>query len=302
MHYERLWEHDAPQTKGHQLTDVPSLSVHLASRESNTGAAVVVCPGGGYRILAATHEGLHVANALNELGISAFVLRYRVAPRYSSKVSLLDGQRAIRFVRHHAERFRVDSRRLGMLGFSAGGHVTLAVGTSAQSERPTAQDPIDRNSSVPNFLVPIYAVSNGAVRGRKADEYHATDTLVDHSTPPTFLVHTHEDNIVPASQSTLFYNALLKARVPAELHVFGFGEHGVGLASGDPDTHEWLSLLRNWLRRSGFLTPKARVAINQKFDFADDLPDIPHMGWITFYQRIPMHQSRGLDTIRRQTM
>ena len=151
-----------------------------------------------------------------------------------------------------------------MLGFSAGRHLTLAVGTNDLRAQPDADDPIDRPSSLPNFLVPVYAVSNGTVRGRKATEYVATDTKVSHSTPPTFLVHTHEDAIVASEQATLFYDALRGSGVPAELHVFGCGEHGVGLASGDPDTRQWFPLLVRWLRRSGFMTPKQRVEVRQK--------------------------------------
>ena len=242
---------------------------------------MIVCPGGGYRILASTHEGLHVAAALNDVGVKAFVLRYRVGPKYHSTTSLLDGQRAVRYVRHHAERFGVDPNRVGMLGFSAGGHLTLAVGTSDLRERSVAKDPIDQESSVPNFLVPVYGVSNGQVRGRKASEYLATDTKVNERTPPTFLMHTDEDDIVSAEQSTLFYNALRRTGIAAEMHVFGFGEHGVGLASGDPDTSEWFPLLVKWLRRSGFLTNAQRVAIEQPLPIHDTIEHPLGMYWVT---------------------
>ena len=276
-----MWPHDAPHAEGSELTDIPALSVHNEIAASETGAGVVICPGGGYRILASTHEGLHVAAALNAVGIRAFVLRYRVGPKYHSTVSLLDGQRAIRYVRHNSERFGIDPNRLGMLGFSAGGHLTFAVGTSDPREQPNTQDPIDRESSVPDFLVPVYGVSNGEVRGRKATEYLATDTKVNAQTPPTFLMHTHEDNIVSSEQSTLFYNALRRAGVPAEMHVLGFGEHGVGLASGDPDTAQWFQLLVTWLRRSGFLTGTPRVAVEQKLPFHDAIEHPLGMYWVT---------------------
>ncbi len=224
---------------------------------------------------------MHVAAALNKVGIRAFVLRYRVGPKYHSTVSLLDGQRAIRYVRHHAERFDIDPNRLGMLGFSAGGHLTFAVGTSGLQVQANAEDPIDRESSVPDFLVPVYGVSNGEVRGRKASEYLATDTKVTAQTPPTFLMHTHEDDIVSSEQSTLFYNALRRAGVPAEMHVFGYGEHGVGLASGDPDTSQWFPLLVRWLRRSGFLTDIGRVEVNQALPFHDAIEHPLGMYWVT---------------------
>lgn len=241
-----------------------------------------MAPGGGYRVLATTHEGLHVAAALNRAGVAAFVLRYRVGPKYHSSVSLLDGQRAVRFVRHHAKRFSIDPQRVGMLGFSAGGHLTLAVGTADAADSESNKDHIDGQSARPDFLVPIYAVSNGIARGRKADEYHATDTNVSAETPPTFLVHTHEDAIVPATQSTLFYDALRKSGVPAEMHIFGYGEHGLGLASGDPETSQWFPLLLNWMRRTGFLTPKARVEINQTLELKDEFNEPLGMYWLTF--------------------
>ena len=278
---ERLWPVDAPHAEGATATDVPALSVHTELNTADTGAAVIICPGGGYRILASTHEGLHVAAALNEVGVKAFVLRYRVGPKYHSTTSLLDGQRAVRYVRNHSERFGIDPHRVGMLGFSAGGHLTFAVGTSDLREQPSATDPIDRESSVPDFLVPVYGVSNGEVRGRKATEYLATDTKVNARTPPTFLMHTHEDDIVSSEQSTLFYNALRRVGVPAELHVFGFGEHGVGLASGDPDTSRWFPLLVTWLRRSGFLTSKERVAIEQVLPCRDAIEHPLGMYWIS---------------------
>lgn len=176
----------------------------------------------------------------------------------------------------------MDPDRVGMLGFSAGGHLTLAVGTSDLQKQPDAEDSIDRASSVPSFLVSVYGVSNGEVRGRKASEYLATDTKVNARTPPTFLMHTHEDDIVSSEQSTLFYNALRRARIPAEMHVFGYGEHGVGLASGDPDTSEWFPLLVKWMRRCGFLTDARRVAIDQPLPIHDTIEHPLGMYWVTF--------------------
>ena len=147
------------------------------------------------------------------------MLRYRLGERYHSDVSLLDGLRAVRLVRHRAADFGIAENRMGMLGFSAGGHLAVAVGTRWDAGDPEAVDPIERASSRPDFLVPVYAVTNGILRGRKADEYTPADVRVNESTPPAFLVHTHEDGTVPASQSTLFYDALLAAGVQAELHI-----------------------------------------------------------------------------------
>lgn len=258
----RLWAGAAPQSLGAEIMDQPMLSVHFA--ESGNGCGVLVCPGGGYRSLASDHEGLQVAHWLNTQGIHAFVLRYRLGPKYHSSISLLDGLRAMRLLRYHARELHIDPTRLGMLGFSAGGHLALAVAThgSSVNQRANAADLIDEVSSRPDFVVPVYAVTNGAVRGRKADEYTPTDTAVDPTTPPTFILHTHQDSIVPASQSTLIYDALLKAGVPAELHIFNHGDHGLGLAVDDPDVGQWCGLLQAWLRRHCFLTDEKRMAVN----------------------------------------
>ena len=256
-----LWPGRAPGAIGDGIVDRPQLTAHLPPSGSACGTGVIVCPGGGYRTLAADHEGLQVAQWLNRRGIAAFVLRYRLGERYHSDVSLLDGLRAVRLVRHRAAEFGIAEQRIGLLGFSAGGHVTVAVGTGWDAGDPNAGDAIEQASSRPDFLVPVYAVTNGVVRGRKADEYTPTDVRVNARTPPTFLVHSHEDTIVPGNQSTLFYDALLKAGVPAELHIYGFGEHGMGLGSGDPDFRGWPDLLMNWLRRHGLLTAAERCRV-----------------------------------------
>ena len=257
-----LWEDTAPQALGSGELHVPQLSVHLAPTGLANGCAVIINPGGGYRSLASDHEGLQVARWLNQRGITAFVLRYRVGPNYPTSVSLLDGQRAVRLIRSRAATFNIDVDRIGMLGFSAGGHLALAVATTGDEGNMHALDPIDQHSCRINFAVPVYAVSNGAKRGRKADEYTPTDEWVDAQTPPCFIVHTHDDGIVPASQATLIYEALLRVGVNAELHIFNDGEHGVGLAVGDPDVGEWPQMLWRWLRRRGLLSAQRRIALD----------------------------------------
>lgn len=240
---------------------VPALSIHLPPAGEATGAAVIIAPGGGYRSLASDHEGLQVARWFNGIGVAAFVLRYRLGPEYHSRVSLLDGLRAVRYVRNSSKKFRINPQHIGFMGFSAGGHLACAVATGSDTGSPGAADPVERCSSGPNFVVGVYAVTNGAVRGRKADEYTPVDTQVTPDTPPMFLMHTHEDRVVPASQSTLLYNALLAAGVPAELHIFNHGDHAVGLAVGDSDVGSWPELLQRWLRRRKFLTQKPRCAV-----------------------------------------
>lgn len=273
-----LWPRGAPQARGDGAQDRPALTIHLPEARAN-GCGVIVNPGGGYRTLASDHEGQQVARWLNRCGIAAFLLRYRVGPEYHSDASLLDGLRAMRWVRSQAADFGLDEGRIGMLGFSAGGHLAAAVGTRWDDGAPNHEDAVERASSRPDFLVLAYAVTNGPVRGRKADEYTPVDDRVTAKTPPAFIVHTHEDAIVSPEQSVLFYNALLCAGVPAELHVFGHGEHGVGLAPGDPDVNEWPKLLHRWLRRRGFLTSKPRVALSGRVTL-DGAP--PGHAWLTF--------------------
>ena len=273
-----LWPDAAPMSEGSDMIDQPILTVHKPDPKNCLGVACIVAPGGGYRILASDHEGLQVAKWLNRRGITAFVLRYRIAPKYHSSVSLLDGLRAVRCVRYLSADFQIDRDRIGMLGFSAGGHLTVAVGTGWDNGDDQSDDPIDRVSSRPDFLVPVYAVTNGEKRGKKADEYTSTDTLVNDSTPPTFLVHTHEDSVVPASQSTLFYDALLTHKVPAELHIFNKGDHGLGLLAGDPDGALWGELLIRWLRRHKFLTGKKRISLSGTITLAGEALG---MVWVT---------------------
>lgn len=282
-HVLALWPTGAPQAQGSGVLHEPQLTVHLPPVAQANGCGVIVNPGGGYRILASDHEGLQVARWLNQYGIAAFVLRYRVGPTYPTSVSLLDAQRAVRLVRSRALEFALDVNRIGMLGFSAGGHLALAVATKGDQGDAQAEDPIEQQSSQVNFAVPVYAVTNGAKRGRKADEYTPTDESVNPQTAPCFIVHTHEDAIVPASQATLIYDALLRAGVKAELHIFNDGEHGVGLAAGDPDVAEWPKLLLRWLRRRGLLAHEERCAVRGSVLCAEQPLGL---GWLTL---IPKH-------------
>lgn len=275
---EDLYDRAVPDALGSSILDAPGISVHLPAAESATGAGVIVAPGGGYRTLASDHEGLQVARWFNRIGVAAFVLRYRVGPRYHSSVSLEDGKRAVRYLREHALRFSIDPQRIGFLGFSAGGHLALAVSTRWHERSPHGSDPVAAQSARPDFVIGGYAVTNGAVRGKKANEYTPTDTAIRTDTPPTFLMHTHEDSVVPASQSTLHYNALLALGVPAELHIFNSGDHSLGLMSGDPDGAQWTALLHRWMRRGGFLTAKKRVAVAGELTIDGAAPGL---AWVT---------------------
>jgi acetyl esterase/lipase len=257
-----LWPDGAPQAQGSEVTDKPALTLHFPAEEETTGAAVIVNPGGGYNILASDHEGLQVARWLNSLGVTAFVLRYRLKPAYPPSTALLDALWAVRYVRHHADEYSISPNRIGMLGFSAGGHLASAAGTHFDTGDPGSDDPVERVSSRPDFLVLVYAVINSGLFRQNRPDYVTTNTLVTANTPPTFFVQTHEDSAVSPNHSILFYQALLREKIPAEMHIFGFGAHGLGLAPGDPDLVQWQPLLARWLRRSGFLADGTRTAVN----------------------------------------
>jgi acetyl esterase/lipase len=256
-----LWPDGAPGALGGEPKDQPRVTIHLPDAAGATGTAIVVNPGGGYRGLAADHEGLQVARVLNANGIAAFVLRYRLRPDYEPSVALEDGKRAVRWVRHRAQDYGLSKDRIGMLGFSAGGHLTTAVGTLYDKGDPEAADPIDRESARPDFIVPVYAVVNRDLVKFEMGDWATTDTAVNAETPPAFIVQTHEDSLVKATHSLRFYEALLDAGVPAEMHIFQSGPHGLGLAPGDPAFSQWPAMLVDWLRRNALLTDASRVAV-----------------------------------------
>jgi acetyl esterase/lipase len=262
-----LWETGAPGALGTGDADTPMLSVYRAARGA-TGTGVIVAPGGGDGNLAMDHEGLQVAAFLNGMGVTAFVLRYRLGPRYRHPVQLGDAQRAIRVVRSRAQEFGVQPDRVGMMGFSAGGHLTATAGTHVDPGRPDAADQADRVSSRPDFLILGYPVISfdpaithgGSVRnllGEGPDpallDLLSNERHVTSDTPPTFLFHTTTDTAVPPEHSVRFYLALVRAGVATELHIFERGPHGVGLAFGDRALGAWPALLTEWLRGRGLL-------------------------------------------------
>jgi acetyl esterase/lipase len=263
-----LWPGAAPGALGDTDADKPTLTIYRASRVPN-GTGVIVAPGGGYVNLAMDHEGRQIASWFNAMGVSAFVLKYRLGPRYHHPIELGDAQRAIRIVRSHAQEYGVLSDRIGMMGFSAGGHLTATAGTHFDAGKADATDPIDRVSSRPDFLILGYPVisfdpairHNGSLKNLLGDnpdpklvEDLSNELRVTPQTPPTFLFHTTADPGVPVENSVRFYLALIKAKVPAEMHLFENGPHGVGLALNDPALSVWPTLLANWLRGRGLLT------------------------------------------------
>jgi acetyl esterase/lipase len=264
-----LWTGGAPGAKGAQPEDVPSLQHYAAPADKATGAAIVVCPGGGYGHLA-SHEGHDIAIWLNSLGITAFVLKYRLGPRYQHPAMIWDVQRAIRMVRAKASDWKVDPQRIGVMGFSAGGHLASTAATHFDDGNAQASDPIDRVSSRPDVAILCYPVitmtdpfvhsgSRKNLLGEKPDwslvELLSNEKQVTAKTPPTFLFHTVDDPGVPVENSRLFADALRKNKVPYEIHLFEHGKHGVGLAKDDPTLAIWSTLLSNWLRGHGFLSP-----------------------------------------------
>ncbi|MDQ3258139.1 MAG: alpha/beta hydrolase, partial [Acidobacteriota bacterium] len=232
------------------------------------GTAVIVCPGGGYGMHAMDHEGNQIGEWFNALGVAAFVLKYRLGPRYRHPAPLQDAQRAIRYVRHHAKELGVAPDRIGIMGFSAGGHLTATAGTHFDNGDAQAADPLGRMSSRPDFLILAYPVisftesythkgSRKNLLGDAPDaqlvENLSNEKQVTPQTPPTFLFHTNEDTGVPPENSVAFYLALRKAKVPAELHVYERGKHGVGLAQKDPILSTWSARLADWLKTRGLI-------------------------------------------------
>ncbi|MFC5467999.1 alpha/beta hydrolase [Cohnella suwonensis] len=259
----KLWPKGAPLAQGSGDEDIPAIKFYPA-KETGRGAVIVV-PGGGYG-MRADHEGEPIALKLNEFGIPAFVLRYRVAP-YRYPCALNDAQRAVRYVRHHAGEWGFRADRIGVLGFSAGGHLTASAGTHYDSGNPEADDPIDRHSSRPDAIAPCYPVislqspyyhegSRINLLGAEADEELAASlschNRVTSDTPPTFLWHTADDGAVPVENSLMFAAALGKNKVPFELHVYESGRHGLGLAEEDPHVATWAELCGEWLKRHQF--------------------------------------------------
>jgi acetyl esterase/lipase len=264
---ELLWPDGAPGALGNDESDRPNLTVYLPVI-NGAQSGVVVCPGGGYGMLAVDHEGKQIAEWLNARGVAAFVLRYRLGPRYHHPVELGDAQRALRFVRYRAAEYGITADKIGIWGFSAGGHLASTAGTHFDAGQPAATDPMDHTSSRPDFMVLCYPVISfitpythrGSLRNLLGDNPDpqlaaslSNETQVTPQTPPTFLFHTNSDSGVPAENSVLFYLALRKAGVPAEMHIYERGEHGVGLAPFDPILSSWPRRLEAWMKLHGWM-------------------------------------------------
>lgn len=275
-----LWPADHPANQGDEprvdaepawmsriSTVRPSLLAYLP--EERNGAAVVICPGGGYGSLSMQKEGVEVAQWMNQRGVSAMVLRYRCGGGQNQQPApLRDVQRAVRLVRSRAEQWNLDPTQVGVLGFSAGGHLASSAATKFDSGQPDAEEPLERFSSRPDFAVlvyPVISMREGVTHGGSrrnllgedpSDELlgqWSTDEQVTRETPPTFLVHASDDAAVPVQNALRFYEALIDHDVPAEMHIYENGGHGFGMLRGDRPADLWPTLLEPWLRARGLL-------------------------------------------------
>jgi acetyl esterase/lipase len=269
----QVWPTGAAAIAGTPEADLPTLTVFVPQKGKGTGSAVVVAPGGAYLGLASNLEGRQVADWFTSQGVTAFVLRYRLGAKYLYPIPLEDAQRAVRLVRSSAATYGFSPDRIGFVGFSAGGHLAATAGTLFDAGKPDASDPVERLSSRPDFLVLGYPWLNAMQPSGhfitycsliksippatcKLNEAQYTPSLhVTAQTPTTFIYSTSDDHTVPISASVDFYNALIAAGVPAEIHIFRHGGHGSGMGEGDAALDQWPGLLAQWMRDQGLLTP-----------------------------------------------
>lgn len=253
----------------------PRISVYLPSPRNATGQAVIICPGGGYWVLAYDLEGTDIARYLNTLGVAAIVLKYRL-PVYGNvsephRVPLSDAQRAMRLVRYMAPQWHIDSNQIGIMGFSAGGHLASTLGTHFDYGNSQATDPVEQISCRPDFMILMYPVitftdpsmhkgSREALLGKDPDpelvKYYSNELQVTSDTPPAFFVHADDDTGVPVENSLLMYKALRANKVSAEMHILSSGGHGFGLGLNNSQAGGWTASLRNWLQSMTNISPK----------------------------------------------
>jgi len=260
-----LWPDGAPGVRGTADGGIPKVTIYLP-KGRNTGTGVLIFPGGAYAFLAMDHEGRQIAEWLNNLGVAAFVVQYCYAP-YHHPIEIDDAKRAMRYVRSHAVEFNIAPERIGVWGFSAGGHLASTLGTHYDSGNPSSTDPIERVTSRPDFMILAYPVIDplgGAAKGsfenllgKDADpalvRELSNDLHVNAQTPPAFLMAAGDDQAVSPECALNFYLALLKSGVPAELHMYESGGHGFGLGSTNPRVSSWSLRLAEWLRDRSLL-------------------------------------------------
>ncbi len=310
-----LWpEGKTPYTKPvDKETGSPLFQPYLTKgADKHNGAAIVVCPGGGYGGLAKDHEGRQIALWLNKRGVSAYVLQYRLGSKgHHYPTQLADVQRAIRLARSRAADDGIDAKRIGVMGFSAGGHLASMAATLYDEEAYPASDDVDKVSARPDFAVLCYPVINMVDKGiahggsrnnllgpdnARDDEkakHVSSDLNVDENTPPTFLFHTQEDAAVPVENSIRFFSAMNSHGISGEMHIFQKGPHGVGLYLGDPVLRHWSQLLDLWLKNNSFYSgPKKKTAMKGKVHLDGE---VVSWGSLSFY---PEDESSPVTTIR----
>ncbi|MEN8202750.1 MAG: alpha/beta hydrolase [Bacteroidota bacterium] len=275
-----LWENDPPNYREMgevtiwDTSDIvrirnvqhPDIAVFLPSKKNASGEAVVICPGGGYHILAYDWEGSDIARWLNSEGIAAFVLKYRL-PGAKSNITphlspLMDAQRAMRLVRLHAKKWNVDPGKIGIMGFSAGGHLASTLSTHFDTGDPSSTDPVEQQSCRPDFSILMYPVitfteefmhrgSREALLGEDPDpelvRHFSSELQVTSDTPPAILIHSEDDEAVPVENSLAYYKALRKSKVTSELHIYPFGGHGYSLAIGQGHLSTWPDRVIEWI-------------------------------------------------------
>jgi acetyl esterase/lipase len=263
----KLWPEGAPGAVGTTEADIPTLTIYRPPDGKANGAAVIVCPGGGYGGLA-PHENKPIAEWLTSFGVTGIVLKYRLGPRYRHPTMLTDVSRAIRMTRAKAEEWKIDPKRIGIIGFSAGGHLASTAATHFDSGIAAATNPVDKISSRPDFAILLYPVitmespfthqgsRNNLLGENPSKELIAllsNEKQVSPETPPSFLMHTRADKVVPWENSYLYVQACHKVGVPVEFHLYDEGPHGVGLAGSDPLLSLWPKLCEKWMEKRGYL-------------------------------------------------
>jgi acetyl esterase/lipase len=264
-----LWPGAAPLARGNSDADKPAITVYLPTPSKSTSPAIVICPGGGYQALMESYEGHDIAKWLVERGIAGIVLKYRV--KYPHPAPMLDAQRAMRIVRTRAKDWNLDPKRIGIMGFSAGGHLASTVGTHFDAGDPNSQDYFDRASCRPDFMVLVYPVitmgekTHGGSRDVLLGPTPTPDLVtllsnekqVTAKTPPTLLVHAKTDTLVPVENSAMFYEALKANKVPADFMELPEGAHGLGCGQG-PLWAAWQARCLQWLATRGVVKAGTR--------------------------------------------
>lgn len=301
---EKLWPAGAPGAKGTTDADMPSVQAYVPAKDKANGAAIVICPGGAYEFLATSYEGQTPAEWMKSLGVAAFVLKYRLGPKYNHPVELGDAQRALRWVRANAGRFGVDTSRVGILGFSAGGHLASSAATHFDEGLASAADSVDRHPCRPAFQILIYPVITmdasfshlqsrtnllGSNPSKALVDSLSSEKQITARTPPAFLVHGKNDNAVVFKNSQVYHDSLAKMGIPVELRAYDNAPHGFGLADGKagapnlPQVATWPGFAAQFLETHGFMA-KSTTGLEQASAGKRALAPPTPSGWAAWLQ------------------